>query len=410
MALRTSNTRAALIGAAKQRAAMGIDTVRVSSYGSCSETCLPWQGGIYIDDVYGEFAGEISGNKGKSRSGKWYTLLSVAVKAGLFHPNCRHTLTVYIDGAKPSPVMDGEQIRKNYKLEQQQRAMEQKIRKWKRMQAAADSPLLKETYAEKVKSSQAELRAFIAENKEVLRRDPWRELTHGVKDENVKNRINRNDTEQFERYSSVLKELSPKSLEDFQKIKYNNTNEWSKLKAQYRTINQYKIDSGTFTAQQILDLDYKVISEKRNNFISAYKNSGNIAGAYINGDKDNMYIAHSQMNLKTDKCAMTYKGKSNIVLLSEELKFNYIPITMHNGKIRQDTQFDTEAKLFEYFFDEACGGNIKSITMLSERGMCDSCKGVMAQFKNLYPTIQVNAISNKKVNGNVWGNRWRKKK
>ena len=42
MALRTCNTRAMLMGEAKQRERLGIDTVLVSQYGACSDTCLPW--------------------------------------------------------------------------------------------------------------------------------------------------------------------------------------------------------------------------------------------------------------------------------------------------------------------------------------------------------------------------------
>ena len=34
--------------------------------------------------------------------------------------------------------------------------------------------------------------------------------------------------------------------------------------------------------------------------------------------------------------------------------------------------------------------------------MCDSCKGVMEQFKQEYPNIEVNVISNKQVEGDVW--------
>ena len=133
MALKTSNTRAALLGGAKQRMALGIDTVRVSSYGGCSDTCLPWQGNVYIDDVFAVFGGEVAGDRGKSRNGIWYMLLSVAVKAGLFHPNCRHTLTSYREGAREPMRFDEEKVRENYRLEQKQRAMERKIRKWKRM-------------------------------------------------------------------------------------------------------------------------------------------------------------------------------------------------------------------------------------------------------------------------------------
>jgi len=38
--------------------------------------------------------------------------------------------------------------------------------------------------------------------------------------------------------------------------------------------------------------------------------------------------------------------------------------------------------------------------------MFDSCKYVMEQFKEKYPDVTINIVSNKKVEGNVWG--WRK--
>ncbi len=37
--------------------------------------------------------------------------------------------------------------------------------------------------------------------------------------------------------------------------------------------------------------------------------------------------------------------------------------------------------------------------------MCDSCKGIMEQFKQEYPNIKVNVISNKQVEGDVWKHR-----
>ncbi len=119
MALRTAATRSKLQGDATMRKELGVDTVLVSQYGQCSDTCLPWQGKVYIDDVWGDFSGEISGDRGQSRNGKWYMLLSVAVKAGLFHPNCRHTLTTWYDGVSRMPKpLDTETVRKNAKLEQ----------------------------------------------------------------------------------------------------------------------------------------------------------------------------------------------------------------------------------------------------------------------------------------------------
>ena len=211
--------------------------------------------------------------------------------------------------------------------------------------------------------------------------------------------------DQFERYSAVLKENVPDSLDEFLKIKYNDPEKWKTLKRQYRFVNQYKIDSGNFSTDEILQFDKKVIYEKRMKFTSGFKRSGNIAGAYIDDDFDNMYYAHSQI----DKGTKGYKGSGNLVGLKESLRFKYINVQKSDGTIREKTYCDTEAKLFEYFADLYEKKPFKKICMLSERGMCDSCKGVMQQFKGLHPDVEINVVSNKKVEGDVWKRRMRKK-
>ena len=181
MAIRTSSLRSYLRGAADQRAALGIDTVLVSQYGACSDTCLPWQGRVYIDDVWGSFDGEITGARGKSRNGKWYPLLSTAVEAGLFHPNCRHTLSTWIEGVSRMPKpLDARKVQETAVLEQKQRRMEAKIRRLKRLaEGTLDSDKAKE-YRRKARAAQAELRAYIIDNGDQLQRDNWREKTHGI--------------------------------------------------------------------------------------------------------------------------------------------------------------------------------------------------------------------------------------
>lgn len=47
------------------------------------------------------------------------------------------------------------------KAEQQQRAYERKIRKWKRMLEASDDPVWQQTYKKKVRDAQKDLREFI---------------------------------------------------------------------------------------------------------------------------------------------------------------------------------------------------------------------------------------------------------
>ena len=100
MALRTTSTRAALQGKSEKYKALGYDTVAVSSYGMCSQTCLPYQGRVYINDAFTSWSGETQIRAdgltyGKSNyCGKWFPLLSSAIAGGLFHPNCRHSINL----------------------------------------------------------------------------------------------------------------------------------------------------------------------------------------------------------------------------------------------------------------------------------------------------------------------------
>ena len=185
MALRTTSTRATLQGAAKRFAELGYDTVLISQYGGCSETCEPYQGKVYIDDVFTLWSGQISGDFGKSNyCDKWFMLLSVAIRGGLFHPNCRHTMGQYIDGLTkiPQPI-PAEKIREQRALEEKQRAMERKIRALKRkIEGTQDEKKVKE-YKRKLREEQGKLREFIKEHDDVLRRDYSREKIYSGKGE-----------------------------------------------------------------------------------------------------------------------------------------------------------------------------------------------------------------------------------
>ncbi len=88
MSLRTTNKRVRLYSDGEKRKELGIHTVKVSSYGACSKLCQPWQGKVYIDDVY-------SGGSGEEAEKLNLPLLSTAIQGGLFHPNCKHHLSTY---------------------------------------------------------------------------------------------------------------------------------------------------------------------------------------------------------------------------------------------------------------------------------------------------------------------------
>lgn len=203
MALRTTSARATLQGQAKRFSELGYDTVMTSQYSMCSKTCEPWQGRAYIDDVYTSWSGETEMIDGvlHGRShycGKWFPLLSEAIRQGLFHPNCRHTLLLYVEGrTKPPEPIPADDLKRLRDLERKQRALERKIRKLKRHKAGTMDPDTAKAYGKQLKEAQKELRDFIKQtnsNEEatILRRDGPREkssaaeLTEKEKDDIIK--------------------------------------------------------------------------------------------------------------------------------------------------------------------------------------------------------------------------------
>lgn len=72
--------------------------------------------------------------------------LDQARAAGLFHPNCLHSVTVYVPGltdrtgSKERAGISAEADAAGYNKRQTQRYMERTVRKWKRRQAAAITP------------------------------------------------------------------------------------------------------------------------------------------------------------------------------------------------------------------------------------------------------------------------------
>lgn len=93
MAIRTANKRANLMGEGEMRKKLGVSTVYISKHGGACDKCVPWQGRVYIDDVW---------SGGKKEDGK-YPLLSTAIEGGLFHPRCQHGSSTYYEGINEEP-------------------------------------------------------------------------------------------------------------------------------------------------------------------------------------------------------------------------------------------------------------------------------------------------------------------
>lgn len=96
MCLRTSTKRAALVAEGDARTEWGVNTVVVDRRDDACPECMEWVGEVLVDDVYGSGTAEEAQRLGCS-------LLSEAMDAGLFHPNCRDTVSTWFPGVSDMP-------------------------------------------------------------------------------------------------------------------------------------------------------------------------------------------------------------------------------------------------------------------------------------------------------------------
>ncbi len=215
MAVRTANKRVFLMGEGERRKEWGLSLVLVSQYMQCSPICLPLQGKVYIDDVY---------SGGKQEDGP-YPLLSWAIANGLFHPNCRHTMSTYFEGISEMPEpMDKEEIGQAYERAQREAEINRKIQMYRRFKEGSLDTQNVSKYAAKVKEWE----------------DKRSEFNAGEGLASIKQRNITVDSSQYEKYKEVLgSAFLPVSLDDFQSIKYAGGNEYGIIKAQVKGMTYY---------------------------------------------------------------------------------------------------------------------------------------------------------------------------
>lgn len=93
MAIRTASTRAKLYGEGEMRQEWGVHTVIMNKRSNPCPKCLPYVGKVMIDDVW---------SGGKASDGP-YPLMSSAIAAGLYHPNCKDMHTTFFPGISDAP-------------------------------------------------------------------------------------------------------------------------------------------------------------------------------------------------------------------------------------------------------------------------------------------------------------------
>lgn len=142
MAIQTANKRAYLTGEGEMRQSWGISTVIMNKRANACPKCLPFVGKVLIDDVW---------SGGKASDGP-YPLMSSAIAAGLYHPNCKDVHTTYFPELDEEPDSkftkeELEQVKEDYKQDQKQQYAGRMAEQFDRLSKYSLDPDNKKVYA-----------------------------------------------------------------------------------------------------------------------------------------------------------------------------------------------------------------------------------------------------------------------
>ena len=193
MAIRTANKRANLMGEGEMRKKLGNPLVYISKHGGACDKCSPWQGRVYIDDVW---------SGGKKEDGK-YPLLSTAISGGLFHPICQHGSSTYYEGINDEPEEVTQALSNEHEDEYTQ-ALQRQKRQYERLALGSLLPENVLTYQNKVN----ELQNQIEGSKIELSDDEQYSINQYIGPESYRiNEVLRNDLKLTEQQEKIIRNL-----------------------------------------------------------------------------------------------------------------------------------------------------------------------------------------------------------
>ena len=193
MAIRTANKRANLMGEGEMRKKLGNPLVYISKHGGACDKCSPWQGRVYIDDVW---------SGGKKEDGK-YPLLSTAIEGGLFHPRCEHGSSTYYEGINSEPEEVTQALNNEHEDEYTQ-ALQRQKRQYERLALGSLLPENVLTYQNKVN----ELQKQIESSKIDLSDDEQYSINQYTGPESYRiNEVLRNDLKLTEQQEKIIRNL-----------------------------------------------------------------------------------------------------------------------------------------------------------------------------------------------------------
>ncbi|MFI6443816.1 phage minor capsid protein [Kitasatospora sp. NPDC050543] len=167
MAARSVTGRAAIQGHTDRLQAIGQRLVIVSDAPLECPLCRPWEGEILTLDEH-RAGPQVLTLADARHDGVTHTVhvagsLTEARAAGLMHPNCRHSLSLYLPGVTSRPSSPPHPGGATYKDTQQQRYYERQVRLWKRRAAVAIDDQATRLAGQKVRVYQSRIRELTSE-------------------------------------------------------------------------------------------------------------------------------------------------------------------------------------------------------------------------------------------------------
>jgi hypothetical protein len=172
MAVRTAAARAYRASQMDRMTQMGLLFWVVDGTGRPCPLCAPWEGKVLSSMAPGTY-------QSGGRTVTVEATVEEATAAGLFHPNCRHTLAAYTPGAtllRPTPWTAHQEAL--YRASQRLRELERRVRAAKAQHDAALTPADRAAAAVRVRAGQAAIRHHVAATG-VLRRRSREQLDLG---------------------------------------------------------------------------------------------------------------------------------------------------------------------------------------------------------------------------------------
>lgn len=210
MAVRTASKRAYLMGEGQKRQEWGVSTVILNKRFNACPLCMPFEGKVLIDDVW---------SGGSSKDGP-YPLMSSAMAAGLYHPNCKDKHSTYFEGISSKPESryyeEKPVIKERQLIENKLNHAKRQAKSYNRLAKNSLDAENQETY----RARASEWRGKVKEYREQLNSF---EEAHGLELKDVEKYAKEEYNYLEEDYSEALKKFGKINKSQVEKIYANST-------------------------------------------------------------------------------------------------------------------------------------------------------------------------------------------